>query len=234
MFLTGAWRLAVFAVVPVKRLDVSKRRLSSVLIPLERRSLALAMLEDVLTALKASVVDEIVIASEDSVIHEVAGRFGVSYFSTSAIGLNLTVEEATKWCVRKHADSVLVLPADIPMVTPKDINQIVDLGSARESVILSPSFNGGTNALFENPPKLISPRFGLNSFARHVHEACKKYVRLRFYCSVGTVIDIDSEDDLEKFIEIENFTRSRKVLEHIGYVPVKPNSQVTKENAKRR
>ncbi len=106
MCLTGAWRLAVFAIVPAKKLDVSKRRLSSVLFPSERRSLTLAMLEDVLTALKASVVDEIVIASDDPVIHEVADRFGVSYFSASAVGLNIAVEEATNWCVRKHADRV--------------------------------------------------------------------------------------------------------------------------------
>ena len=75
--------MAVFAVVPVKRLNVSKRRLSAVLNPEERSLLTVAMLEDVLAALKASTVHETVVVSNDSVVREVADRFGFSYFSAS-------------------------------------------------------------------------------------------------------------------------------------------------------
>ena len=111
---------------------------------------------------------------------------------------------------------MLILPADIPLVSPKDINKIVALGSDKAfAVVLCPSQNGGTNALFKKPPNLIRACFGPNSFRKHVQEACKKQVNVRFYYSVGTATDIDSVEDLKKLNEIENNTVSKQVLEQI-------------------
>ena len=57
--------MVVYAIVPVKRIGVSKRRLSESLSPQERKSLTVAMLEDVLKALKASVVTKVLVVSND-------------------------------------------------------------------------------------------------------------------------------------------------------------------------
>jgi 2-phospho-L-lactate guanylyltransferase len=205
--------MAVFAVVPVKGLRASKRRLSTVLSPQERRLLTLAMLEDVLKTVKSSVVHEIVVVSNDSNVRQVAHKFGASYLSASRMGLNSTIEEATTWCMRNHSDSVLILPADISLVSPKDIDRIVELGSDGTTLVISPSRNGGTNALFQNPPNLIRSRFGPNSFIKHVRDAHSKGIRVRFYYSVGIATDIDSAEDLKKLLEIENTTMCRHILE---------------------
>jgi len=69
-------KLVVYAIVPVKRLGVSKRRLSKFLSSQERKVLTIAMLEDVLRALKASMVSEIVVVSSDQVPAPAAVRFG--------------------------------------------------------------------------------------------------------------------------------------------------------------
>ncbi len=53
--------MAVYAVVPVKRLVASKKRLSSVLSPKDRRKLTLVMLEDVLSAIKASRIHKVIV-----------------------------------------------------------------------------------------------------------------------------------------------------------------------------
>jgi 2-phospho-L-lactate/phosphoenolpyruvate guanylyltransferase len=210
--------LAVFAVVPVKRLCFSKRRLSGVLNPQERRLLTLAMLEDVLTALKLSTaVQEIVVVSNDLNVQEVADKFGVSHFSVDQPGLNPAIEEATKWCIRNHADSVLVVPADIPLVSAQDIDEIVALGSEGKSVVLSPSTDGGTNALFKCPPNLVPARFGLGSSAKHAKEAYNKGVCVKLHYSIGIANDIDSSEDLKKIFEVENNTMSKRVLEQIGW-----------------
>jgi len=209
--------LAVFAVVPVKRLSVSKRRLSGVLNPQERKVLTLAMLEDVLSALKSSVVQNVVVVSTDPLVYQVAVKFGVSYSSVAGGGLNAAVGEATEWCVKRGAGSVLLLPADIPMLSFKDVNSIVALGIETSSVVLSPSLNGGTNALFQNPPNLIPACFGPKSFAKHVKEAHHKSLRVRFYCSVGIVADVDLAEDLKRLLDIQNSTRSRRFLEQVGF-----------------
>lgn len=199
--------MAVFAVVPVKRLSVSKRRLSGVLNSQERRLLTLAMLEDVLSALKSSVVQNVVVVSNDPLVCQVAVKFGVSYSSVAGVGLNADVGEATEWCVQRGAGSVLLLPADIPLLSFKDVNSIVALGIEASSVVLSPSLNGGTNALFQNPPNLIRACFGPKSFVKHVREARHKGLRVRFYCSVGVVVDVDSAEDLKRLLDIQNSTR---------------------------
>jgi 2-phospho-L-lactate guanylyltransferase (CobY/MobA/RfbA family) len=67
--------LTLYAVVPVKKLGVSKRRLSTVFTPQERKQLTLAMLEDVLAALKASAVDKILVIGEDPRVQRRATEF---------------------------------------------------------------------------------------------------------------------------------------------------------------
>ena len=68
----------VYAVVPVKSLGASKKRLSPVLSPQERGQLTLAMLEDVLSALQTSIVNDTVVVSDDLDVHDIAGKFGAN------------------------------------------------------------------------------------------------------------------------------------------------------------
>jgi 2-phospho-L-lactate guanylyltransferase len=213
--------MAVYAVVPVKRLSVSKRRLSAVLNPEERKLLTLAMLENVLAALKVSVVDQTVVVCNDSVVKNAADRCGVSYFSASGTGLNADIEEAIAWCVNKHASSVLVLPADIPLVSSTDIDVLVKLGYEKASLVLSPSQNGGTNALLQNPPNLIPACFGPKSFANHFTEACNKGLRIRMYYSLGIGLDVDSVDDLKQLVK--NVQGKSKDFKDV-FEPAKPES----------
>jgi 2-phospho-L-lactate guanylyltransferase len=128
--------------------------------------------------------------------------------------LNPSLKEAIAWCVKKQADSVLILPADLPFVSSEDINRLVALGSEKSTVVLSPSLDGGTNALFLNPPNLISVCFGSNSFFKHVKEALGKGVAIKFYSSRGTALDIDSEEDLKRIREIEGDIMSKQVLKN--------------------
>lgn len=207
--------MALYAVVPVKNLGVSKRRLSAVFTLQERKQLTLAMLEDVLAALKVSVVDKMLVVGEDSQVQQTAEKYGAAYLSTTKNGLNPAIEEAADWCVQHGADSVLVLPADVPFVTAKDINRVVELGAGYCAIVLSPSNNWGTNALFQNPPKLIPACFGPQSFLAHIREAYGKGIGVRLHLSTGLATDIDSAEDLRKMFEVDRSSECRRVLEQI-------------------
>jgi len=207
--------LTLYAVVPVKKLGVSKHRLSTVFTPQERKQLTLAMLEDVLAALKASAVDKILVIGEDPRVQQAAEKSGAAYLSTTKDGLNPAIEEAIDWCVQQRADSVLVLPADIPFVTAKNINRVVELGAGNCAVVLSPSGNWGTNALFQHPPKLIPACFGPQSFLAHIREAYCRGIGVRLHFSTGLATDIDSAEDLRKMFEVDRATECRRVLVQI-------------------
>ena len=204
--------MVVYAIVPVKRIGVSKRRLSQSLSSQERKSLTVAMLEDVLQALKASVVSKVLVVSNDLNVRPIAERYGVSFFSPLRKGLNSAIEEAFVWCMRNKADSVLVLPADIPLVAPKDIDVMVKLGSDGRRVLLVPSRDWGTNAFFQCPPHLVRACFGSDSFIKHAKEACVNGVCVKFYYSLGVGLDIDSVEDLQVLLKVENNTLSKQAL----------------------
>jgi len=208
--------VSVCAVVPVKALFKSKTRLSAVLAPQERRTLTLTMLEDVLKALKSSVVSRIVTISSDSTVQALARRFNAVYLSESQRGLNQAIKQATEHCIQKKARSVLVLAADLPLVIPEDINQMVELGVEEPSVVISSSSSGGTNALLQKPPNLIPACFGPNSFMEHVNRAMADGILIRTYHSFRVATDIDSIKDLKNFLSVESQTMSYRFLEQIS------------------
>ena len=207
--------MVVYAIVPVKRLGASKRRLSQSLSPLERRALTTAMLEDVLTALKHSVIEKVLVVSNDPKVRFIAQKFGADFFSPIRRGLNFAVEEAFAWCMKNKASSVLVLPADIPLITPGDINNIIELGNKQNQVVLVPSRDFGTNAFYQCPPHLIPAFFGPESFYKHIQEALKKGICVKFYYSLGTGLDIDSPEDLQLLKNVLNNTLSKQVLKKL-------------------
>jgi 2-phospho-L-lactate/phosphoenolpyruvate guanylyltransferase len=207
--------MKVFAVVFAKESAKSKRGLSATFSPEECKLLSAALLEDVLVALKSSVVREVVVVGTDSSVQQVVEYCGGSFISQERSGLASAVQKIIAWGKEKKADSLLVLPDNIPLISSSDIDRIVELGSEAPSVVLSPSMKGGTNAVFLNPSNLIPVQFGPNSFFKLVKEAIDKDVALRFYSSREIALDGDSEADLCKLLEIENNTVSKRVFEQI-------------------
>ncbi len=208
--------MVVYAVIPVKTLNESKQRLSSVFNPQERRQLTLAMLNDVLNALKGSKIKKTVISATDPEVHQIAEKLSIAYFSPSQDGLNQAIDQATTWCIKDGADSVLVLPADLPFLTIQEINQVINIGSAESSlIVICPSWDLGTNALFQKSTKQISAHFGPNSFIEHTRQAYCNSVSVWIHFSPGFSTDIDSEKDLRKLFEIKSDTECKKVIEKL-------------------
>jgi len=211
--------MSTFAVVPVKSLLKSKTRLSNIFTFQERTLFTLAMLQDVLKGLKSSNVNETVVVSSDLTVERFVKSFGMTFLKETQEGLNQALNQAIKWCVRNTAEWLLVLPADVPLITSKDINQIVKL-ALNNSIVISPSRNGGTNALLQTPPGVISPCFGLNSFKKHVCKALAKHVRTKIYVSSNVMLDIDSEKDLEQLFKVGKQTASYRFLEKSSWSKV--------------
>ncbi len=209
--------VTVFVIIPVKRLDNAKSRLSSLLTDDERKCFCLKMLEDVLGTVKSTKCPhETVVVSKDPMISKIAKNFDAAYLKERKAGLNKTVSEAVDWCVERGAASVLVLPADIPLVAPTDLNRIFTFGE-KASMVISPSRNGkGTNALLLTPPNVSPTFYGPHSFQRHIKEAKKLKISLQGYRSSRIALDIDTVKDLTYFISLKaKETSAYKVLEKI-------------------
>ena len=210
-------QVTVFIIIPVKRLDNAKSRLSSLLTDDERKQFCLKMLEDVLETVKSTKhPHETVVVSNDPTVSKVAKNFDAAYLKERKTGLNKSVSEAVDWCVERGAASVLVLPADIPLVTPNDLDRILMLGE-KASVVISPSSSGkGTNALLLTPPNVSPTFYGPHSFQRHTKEAKKLKISCRRYRSPELALDIDTIEDLTYFVSLKaKETYAYKMLEEI-------------------
>jgi 2-phospho-L-lactate guanylyltransferase len=210
--------MSVFAIVPVKKLDEAKTRLSSLLSNNERREFCLKMLEDVLVTVKTTrCIRRTVVVSVDPTVLQVAKRFGVVPLMESQPGLNQAVSEAINWCVQNEAKSTLILPADIPSVTPRDLNKIFSLGKEATMVISPSRSEDGTNALLLTPPKTLPTFYGKHSFQRYITEASKRAISFHTIKLPRIALDIDTVEDLADFVKLNTKeTNTHKFLMKTG------------------
>jgi len=210
--------MTVLAIVPVKRLDNAKSRLSSLLTDDERKQFCLKMLEDVLRTVKSTRrIHQTVVVSRDPAVLRIAEAFGVVYLKEGKTGLNEAVSEAIGWCVERRATSIIVLPADIPLVTPTDLSRMLSLGEKASMVICSSRSGKGTNALLLTPPNASPTFYGSNSFQKHIQEALKRKISLRNFSSPRIALDVDTVEDLKEFVSTNaKETSAYKLLNKIG------------------
>ena len=210
--------MTTFVIIPVKGLDEAKSRLSPLLFDNERKEFCLKMLEDVLLAVKTMKgVQQTLVISIDPLVFRVAKSFGAVPFKESRLGFNQAVSEAISWSIQGGAGSVLILPADIPLVTATDLNKILSLGK-KAAMVISPSRSGdGTNALFLTPPNAIPTFYGRHSFQRHIEEASTRGIRFRITRLRRIALDIDTREDLADFLASNSGkTRAYEFLKKTG------------------
>jgi len=205
--------MLTFAIVPVKRLSEAKSSLSAVLTPKQRRELVLAMLKDVLKAMSGarSITGTIVVSPDDDII-KFARKNGADGVAEPGVELNEALKIAIQSAITNGATSVLIIPSDIPFLTANDIENIIAMASSQREMVITPSKDNGTNALFLKPPDVMSPRFGGESFPAHLSEAHRAGVKPRIYRSITVATDIDDSDDLVETKKLGRGTQTYKFL----------------------
>jgi len=219
----------VFAVIPMKSLDKAKSRLSSFLPVVERKEFCLKMLEDVLSAVKSiKNISQTVVVSNDLNVLRATEKFGAESLKEWRSGLNRAVSQAIDGCCKRGVSSVLVLPIDIPLVMPRDLEGMLALRN-KASMVISPSRRGeGTNALLLTPPNVIPTFYGPQSFQRHLEEAFERGISFSCYRSERIALDIDTVEDLNDFILTHaKKTNAYKVLDKMKISSKLPKKEVS-------
>lgn len=194
--------MSTWAIVPVKPLRRAKSRLADVLTPEQRRLLAEKMLRHVLQVLRTvpQILGTLVI-SRDSQVLSIARGYGLRTVQEAGTPeLNAALGRATRVVAEWGGDSVLVLPADLPLLEAADLGAMIDRGNEAPAVVIATDEQrDGTNALFMRPPGVIDYAYGEGSFARHCTLARKAGARLREHHSASLSLDIDVAADLEQY-----------------------------------
>ncbi|MGB9659624.1 MAG: 2-phospho-L-lactate guanylyltransferase [Nitrososphaerales archaeon] len=210
-----------FVVVPVKGLKDAKRRLEVVLRPKEKSLLCISMLKDVLKAISNSkYAEKVAIISCDKTILELARQMrAIAFDEGEPRGLNSAVDKVAKFCLDEGIRSLLVLPMDIPLIKSSDIDDMIKQRRLPKSVVIVPSMDEkGTNALLLNPPNVIKPRFGANSFKTHIDESIANRIQYIIYRSPRVALDIDTPKDLITLSKLGEKTETCDYMMKIGLV----------------
>ena len=207
---------AVAALVPVRGLAEGKRRLSPVLTPPERRALVGTMLEDVLSALRrCAVVEAVAVVTGDTEAAALAGEYGAQLLPDAPEGgLNASLGGAFAWLSATHPDSaILVVPADLPSLTPDLLDRAVLAADA--AVVIARSADGGTNALLLPPPATLPPSFGPGSCERHRAAAAAAGRTVRVIDDPDLALDIDRPADLAALLSRAGSSRTLHLLHRL-------------------
>ncbi len=221
--------MTLYILIPVKHLSDSKSRLAPVLAGQERQALALRLLRGVLAVAQQAqqtLGAAVVVVSPDPAILDLAATHNLTpLLEDSALpsgyelrvtnygeaSLNAALEQATAHARAHGASAVLILPADLPLLTVGDVARLwrasQQLYADRAMVIAPDSQGQGTNALLVRPPGALAYQFGPGSFQRHCQQARELGLAWHIDRSPRLGLDVDLPADLEHWLAIEQADR---------------------------
>lgn len=204
--------MTLWAIVPVKPLRRGKSRLSGTLSEDERTELNRTLLEHTLTTLsELKEVEQVLVVSRDTQALKIAHNYGArTVREDGQPHLNTALTRASVIAQVYATRGVLVLPADLPLISREDILTLIDRAGKPPVVVIAPDRRGkGTNALLMSPAGLIEYDFGEGSFARHCERVKKAGARLEIVELPTLGLDLDLPEDLELVKNLE-FSRLEK------------------------
>ena len=200
--------MTLWAIVPVKPLRRGKSRLAGALSENERADLNRLLLERTLRTLTdLKEVEQVLVVSRDSSALAIARELGArTVQEDGAPTLNTALKRATVVAQVYASRGVLVVPADLPLLSSQDILTLLERATDPPVIVIAPDrHHKGTNALLLSPADIIEYDFGQDSFKRHCERARKAGARLEVVDLPSLGLDLDLPEDLEIVRKLETF-----------------------------
>ncbi len=191
----------VFAVVPVKDLKGTKSRLAPILNPGARAGLTLYMMGRVVAAIGEAGVEDVYVVSPDRIVLGEAKGRGAAPLLQESRGLNPALEEGRRRALELGARTLLVLPADLPLLDADDVRAVLEAAEGYPVVISPDGARTGTNALLTRPPDALPFAFGPTSFEAHLEAARSRGLDVRVCERSHLAFDLDTAGDLARLRE---------------------------------
>jgi 2-phospho-L-lactate guanylyltransferase len=111
--------------------------------------------------------------------------------------------------------SLLVLPADLPLLSAEALKELLALAESPPVVVIAPDRKKeGTNGLLCSPPDLLDYDFGPDSFQRHIEQARQAGARVEICELPAFGLDLDEPEDLamlqQESVEAPSLAETKK------------------------
>jgi 2-phospho-L-lactate guanylyltransferase len=187
-------------ILPVKPLKRAKHRLGEHFSDDARLEIARALLADALELCNKSGFLTWWVVSDDDEVLETAYSYGLNTVKDSTGTLNGALEQAASVVMAAGAESVMMIPSDVPLAYSGDLRDILDTGSTSEVVVVPSERDGGTNGLYLRPPNILKPHFGAASLKGHLQLAERLGIRCSILVLPRLALDIDTIEDVDAFL----------------------------------
>lgn len=190
--------MSLWAIVPVKPLRRGKSRLSKILSEDERYQLNHQLLIHTLTVLKqVEDISDILVVSRDSDVLTEAREMDVrTVTENGSPELNNALRRASLFSKAFSTEGVLIVPADLPLMTPKDVSDFLAARTQAPMIVITPDRRReGTNMLLIDPADLITLSFGEASFIKHCELAKSKGADVIVHENERIALDLDVPED---------------------------------------
>ena len=205
----------MWLIIPVKKINAAKYRLKSLLNPLQRKQLFLAMLEDVLSVVKSiPELENISLATICPTAIKIAKKYGASILDTYRDeGQTEAIKKSAEVLDNNGIKNMILLPADIPLVTETEISKVIEVHNRSPMMTIVPARDEkGSNCIALSPPTAIPLSFGPNSYFPHIDAARNSELKLKTISLPGIGLDIDTPSDLKELCKKPISTRTQKFL----------------------
>ncbi len=208
------------ALLPLKDLVQAKSRLAGLLTPSERRALAQAMVEDVLSVLAVHPrISEVTLVSDDPAAGLLASQYGICHWPESGLGcrgLNAVLAAASARLLADSGEALLVLHADLPLLSTEEVSAVLDRQCELGGLVVGCDRDGaGTNLLAFDPAGVPAFCFGQDSCRKHVMAAREAGLNTAVMRLPGVALDIDRPRDLAALLAAAELPRTgRPVASH--------------------
>ncbi|MEM1435074.1 MAG: 2-phospho-L-lactate guanylyltransferase [Pseudomonadota bacterium] len=209
--------------VPLKLLEDAKQRLGGSLSAAERRAMTLAMAADVLSAVAGSrSAGSWTLISRNPEADALTEHFGGQRFVEPATcnlpgALHAAIADLP---AAQRAGGILVLPADLPLLTALDIDCILDAHQALAAqgpacTLVADAALIGTNALALTPADAMQLIFDGQSYRPHLRAAIRHGLLVQTLRLGNFGLDIDTPGDLEALLEVRPNSHAGRCLREL-------------------
>lgn len=199
--------MSLWAIVPIKPLRRGKSRLSEILSEDQRYQLNHQLFIHTIQVLKqVDEISDIIVVSRDSDVLTEARDLGVrTVTENGSPELNNALRRASVFAKAFATEGVLIIPADIPLLRPKDVSTFIAERTDPPMMVISPDRRRqGTNMLLIDPSDLITFSYGIDSFNIHCALAQSVGAQLIVHENDRIALDLDIPEDYELLKSQEN------------------------------
>ena len=198
--------------LPVKELGVANQRLAERFADDDRLEIGRALLDDALDLLEATdFLRWSVVTSDEEVERAVRDR-GIKVVGDPGQGLNAALTSGIEAALHSGAQTVTILPVDVPLARSDDVRDLFDTGATSDVALVPSHSDGGTNALYLNPPDALTPSFGQASLAAHIAQAEDRGLRCSILTIEGLGLDLDTAEDAHAIAESDSRSRTARLI----------------------